>query len=175
MNNMEIKVTKPLSKKSEMARELFLKGYGCSQAIFGAFAEDIGFDLNTALKIASGFGGGMGRMREVCGTLTGAFMVIGYLYGFDEPSDKKKGEVYSRIREISDKFKEKNETIICRQLLENVKTTKGAEPEARTDDYYKRRPCLAHVEFTAELLEDYINTHSNTTAKYYSGQDGKIK
>ena len=148
-----------LSPKQIKARELFLMGYGCAQAVFGAFAEDIGIDLKTALRIASGFGGGMGRMREVCGTVTGAFMVLSYLYGFHEPSDKQKGEVYAVIKEFSDEFKAKNKTIICREILENIKTTKGTEPEARTEDYYKRRPCLAHVEFSAKILEEYIKSH----------------
>ena len=147
------------TNKEEKARELFMNGYGCSQAVFGAFAEDIGLDLKTALRISSGFGGGMGRMREVCGTLTGAFMVLGYVYGFDKPSDFQKFAIYVRIREFTAKFKEKNSTIICRELLENIKTTDGTAPEARTEEYYKRRPCLAHVEFVAKTLEEYINTH----------------
>lgn len=148
-----------MTPKSKKAEELFLMGYGCSQSVLGAFADDIGLDFNTAMKIASPFGGGMGRMREVCGAMTGAFMVLGLIYGFYEPSPFKKGEIYQRVREIAELFKEKNGTIICRELLENVKTTKGAAPEERTDEYYKRRPCLAHIIFTTELLEDYIKTH----------------
>ena len=103
-----------MTDKGKKAEELFLMGYGCSQAILGAFATEAGIDHNTAMRIASGFGGGMGRMREVCGTMTGAFMVLGLIYGFDEPSPLKKGEIYARIKEISDKFKEKNQTSICR-------------------------------------------------------------
>lgn len=104
-------------------------------------------------------------MREVCGTMTGAFMVLGLIYGFDEPSPLKKGEIYARIKEISDKFKEKNQTIICRELLENVKVTTGSQPEDRTDDYYKRRPCLAHIIFTAQILEEYISSHPTEDQK----------
>lgn len=148
-----------MTPRAQKAQELFLMGYGCSQAVLGAFAEDIGLDLSIALKIASPFGGGMGRMREVCGTMTGAFMVLGMIYGFDTPSAAKKGEVYQRVTEIANAFKEKNGTIICRQLLENIKTTQGSAPEERTDDYYKRRPCLAHIIYTTELLEKYISDH----------------
>ena len=154
-----------MTDKAKKAEELFLKGYACSQAILGAFATEAGIDHNTAMRIASGFGGGMGRMREVCGTMTGAFMVLGLIYGFDEPSPLKKGEIYSRIKEISDKFKEKNQTIICRELLENVKVTTGSQPEDRTDDYYKRRPCLAHIIFTAQILEEYISSHPTEDQK----------
>ena len=148
-----------MKTKAERAEELFLMGYGCAQSIFGAFSEEAGIDFKASMRIASGFGGGMGRMREVCGTMSGAFMVLGLIYGFDEPSATKKGEIYTRIKEIADKFKEKNNTIICRELLENVKITSGTAPEDRTQDYYKRRPCLAHIIYTAEILEEYIKEH----------------
>jgi len=149
-----------MTNKSKKAEELFLMGYGCSQSVLGAFAEDLGLDMNTALRIASPFGGGMGRMREVCGAMTGAFMVLGLIYGFDSPSADKKADVYRRVNQIADAFKSKNKTIICRQLLENIKLTKGIAPEERTEDYYKRRPCLAHIIFTTELLEEYIKQNA---------------
>ena len=148
-----------MTPRSEKAQELFLMGYGCSQSVLGAFADIIDLDFNTAMKIASPFGGGMGRMREVCGVMTGAFMVLGLIYGFDTPSTSKKGEIYKRVTNIAEAFKAKNGTIICRELLENIKTTKGSDPEERTADYYKRRPCLAHIIYTVELLEDYIKQH----------------
>lgn len=148
-----------MTPKSKKAEELFLMGYGCSQSVLGAFANDIGIDFNTAMKIASPFGGGMGRMREVCGVMSGAFMVLGLIYGFDTPSPTQKGEIYQRVNEIANEFKKKNGTIICRELLANIKTTTGSAPEERTNDYYKRRPCLAHIIFATELLEEYIKNH----------------
>ncbi len=154
-----------MTNKSKKAEELFLMGYGCSQSVLGAFAEDLGLDMNTALRIASPFGGGMGRMREVCGAMTGAFMVLGLIYGFDSPSADKKADVYRRVNQIADAFKNKNKTIICRELLENIKLTKGIAPEERTEDYYKRRPCLAHIIFTTELLEEYIKQNPTGDTK----------
>ena len=148
-----------ISTKANRAEELFLMGYGCAQSILGAFHEEAGIDFKSAMRIASGFGGGMGRMREVCGTMTGAFMVLGLIYGFDESSPAKKGKIYGRVKEIAYIFKEKNGTIICRELLENVKTTRGTAPEERTEEYYKRRPCLAHIIYTAKILEEYIKDH----------------
>ena len=148
-----------MTDKAKKASELFLMGYGCSQSILGAFADEAGIDQKTAMKIASGFGGGMGRMREVCGAMTGSFMVLGLIYGFDQPSAAKKAQIYEHIKAVADEFKKQSNTIICRELLQNVKITVGSVPEERTDDYYKRRPCLAHIIRAAEILEDYINTH----------------
>lgn len=78
-----------MSKHRELAKELFIKGYNCSQSVFAAFCDETGLDVDTALKIASSFGGGMGRLREVCGAVTGMFMVVGMKYGYTDPSDKK--------------------------------------------------------------------------------------
>ena len=140
-----------MTDKAKKAEELFLKGYGCSQAILGAFATEAGIDHNTAMRIASGFGGGMGRMREVCGTMTGAFMVLGLIYGFDEPSPFKKGEIYARIKEISDKFKEKNQTIICRELLNLPEPEGDPTPTERTKEFYAKRPCGELVRIAADI------------------------
>ena len=148
-----------MTAKSKKAEELFLMGYGCAQAILGAFEDETGLPFDTSMKIASGFGGGMGRMREVCGTMSGAFMVLGLVYSSDIASVENKSAIYARIKELADTFKEKNGTIVCRELLANVKTTKGTSPEERTEDYYKRRPCLAHIIYTAEILEEYIKSH----------------
>ena len=100
---------------ADKARELFNDGYNCSQAVFGAFAEDAGLDMKTALRFASPFGGGMGRMREVCGGVSGMFMVLGLFFGYDEPDDAQaKKELYSYVRALADKFKESEGSIICR-------------------------------------------------------------
>lgn len=141
---------------SKKAVRLFKSGYNCSQAVLGAYAEELGLDLDTALKISSSFGGGMGRMREVCGALTGAFMVIGMLNGgYDAKDNKSKSELYTSIQELADEFKQQNGSIICRELL--GLSQKGADspvPELRTDGYYKKRPCVELVELVAKNLDE---------------------
>lgn len=119
---------------ADKARELFNDGYNCSQAVFGAFAEDAGLDMKTALRFASPFGGGMGRMREVCGGVSGMFMVLGLFFGYDEPDDAQaKKELYSYVRALADKFKESEGSIICRELLAGSENS--ARPESRGQKY----------------------------------------
>ncbi len=142
----------------EKAKELFLKGYNCSQAVFAAFCDVTGMDEETALKISSSFGGGLGRMREVCGAMSGAAMVLGILYGNTDP--EKKEEHYIVVRNFADKFKEKCGSLICRELLElKPGENCGATPDARTAEYYKKRPCAFIVVTAAELLDDYIKSN----------------
>ena len=138
--------------------ELFKQGYNCSQAVFGAFCDDIGMDFETALKISSSFGGGMGRLREVCGAVSGMFMVAGMKYGYTDPKDKiSKAEHYKLIQLLAKQFKEKNRTIICRELLGQGTENESYVPEARTEEYYKKRPCLELVGDAAEIMHEYIN------------------
>ena len=142
---------------SEIARQLFLEGYNCSQAVFCAFDDVTGLDRDTAAKLASSFGGGMGRMREVCGCVSGALMVLGMARGYDDPEDNEaKKEHYALVREFADEFRKQNGSIICRELLEGVSTTPGGDPEARTETYYKKRPCGEIIGDAAEILEQYI-------------------
>lgn len=140
----------------EKAIELFKEGYNCSQAVLLAFEDVIGLDRKTALMLSSSFGGGMGRMREVCGAVSGMFMVLGCLYGYDGPKDTEGKKLhYELIREAADKFKKENGSIICRELLEGA--TVGGDPEARTESYYKKRPCAEYVGICAEIVENYIS------------------
>lgn len=143
--------------KSETARKLFKEGYNCSQAVLGAFAEDIGMDFETAIKLASSFGGGMGRMREVCGAVSGMFMAAGLIFGYSDPKDfAAKKEHYKRIQELAEEFKNKNRFIVCRQLLGIDGKDDNFVPSKRTDEYYKKRPCEELVADAAEILEHYI-------------------
>lgn len=143
-----------MSEKSKKARDLFLEGYNCSQSVIGAFCEDFGIDFNTAMLLSSSFGGGMGGLREVCGALSGAFMVIGLKYGYADPkSTQEKAELYKKIKNIAEAFKEKYQTILCRELLAAQKLTVSSEPSLRTEKYYKERPCAVFVETAAELLD----------------------
>ncbi len=148
-----------MSKKVERAKELFLEGYNCAQAVVGAFCEDVGMDFDTAIKISSSFGAGMGKLREVCGALSGAFMVAGLKCGYTSPTDNiAKAEHYKLIQDISEKFKEQTGSIICRELLKISKDEKQNHiPGERTVEYYKTRPCVAMVEIAASVVEDVLN------------------
>ena len=139
--------------KGQLAKSYFEEGYNCSQAVLLAFCDETGLSHEQAAKLASTFGGGMGRMREVCGAVSGMFMIEGLLRGYDDPKAKEeKAAVYARVRELADHFREKNHSIICRELLIDVETTPGEVPEERTKEYYERRPCGCYVEDAAELI-----------------------
>lgn len=139
------------------ARELFLEGYNCAQSVFGAFCDVTGMDFEQAIKLASSFGGGIGGMRQTCGACTGAFMVLGIVKGYsDAKADTEKKEHYKRIQEFAERFKGKNNTIVCRELLVGLKAANCNTPENRTEEYYKVRPCLRFVEDAAQILEEMI-------------------
>jgi len=145
-----------MSKHSDKAVELFKRGYNCSQAVFGAFAEDLGIDFETAVKISSSFGGGMGRLREVCGALTGSFMVLGLKSGYSDASDyQAKKEHYRSVQELAKRFREYNGSIICREIL--GEKTPSEVPEKRTEEYYRKRPCVEIVRLSAEELDNFFD------------------
>ena len=148
-----------MSEKTEKAKELFKSGYNCSQAVLGVFCEELGLDIETAMKISSSFGGGMGRMREVFGTVSGMFMAAGLAFATASDSAAAKGEHYKRIQELAAKFKEKNGSIICRELLQGVETSTSPTPSERTETYYKKRPCVELVGDAVEILEEYIKEY----------------
>lgn len=142
---------------SQRAKELFLQGYNCAQAVFIAFSDLTGYDVDDAARISSSFGGGMGRLREVCGAVSGAFMVAGCLYGYADETDKDaKTAHYALIQDIAARFIEKNGTIICRDLVGAEANDKSAVPTDRTPDFYKRRPCVELVEIAAEIMDEII-------------------
>lgn len=144
----------------EKAKELFLQGYNCSQAVFAAFCDVTGIDFNTALMISSSFGGGMGRMREVCGAVSGMFMVAGALYGYDSPKDNKiKSEHYARIQKLAEDFKKLNHSIICRELLGLEGKDNKPQASPRTTEYYKKRPCSELVCQAAQIMDNYISEY----------------
>lgn len=144
--------------KGDIAKQNFMNGYNCSQAVLLAFCEDFGLEKETALKISEPFGGGMGRMREVCGTVTGMFMVIGLAMGNDNSKDNTtKKNVYKSVQELAAKFKEDNGSIICRELLGLQKANKESYvPSERTTEYYKKRPCPELCKYAADILEEYL-------------------
>ena len=145
--------------KGEKAQSLFKQGYNCSQSVALAFDEEMGLEKDMIAKIISGFGGGMGRMREVCGCVSGMVFVISSLYGYSDPKDfDSKKELYQRINQVANTFKEKNGSIICKELL-GLEKKDGIVPEKRTDAYYKKRPCSELCKIAGYILEDYIKNN----------------
>lgn len=149
-----------MSKRGDKAYELFMSGYNCSQAVAGAFSDVLGMNFETVVKLGSGFGGGMGRMREVCGTFSGIVMVVSMLYGYSDPKDNStKTGLYGRIQEIAEQFRRDNGSIICKELLGLSNPEGSPVPEQRTSEYYKKRPCPELCRYAADILEKYIAEH----------------
>lgn len=148
---------KAIKTRGDLAYENFLKGYNCTQAVTVAFAKELGLDEQTAARLSCGFGGGMGRMREVCGTFLGIVMVLSALYGYSDPKDTAtKKDLYEKIRALAAKFREDNKSIICRELLGLEKAEESAAPEPRTPEYYKKRPCPELCRYAANILGEFI-------------------
>lgn len=143
--------------RKEKAMQSFLEGYNCSQSMILAFEDLLTIDLDTALAIASPFGGGMGKLREVCGSVSGMFMVFGFLKGYSKPDDYEgKKELYTHIQELGRRFEEENGSIVCRNLLGLSEQRQEPTPEKRTQSYYKKRPCAELVGCATEILETYL-------------------
>lgn len=141
------------------AKELFLEGYNCAQSVLCAYCEETGMNFKEAVKLASSFGGGMGRLREVCGAVTGMFMVTGLKYGYTSPNDDEtKAKHYELIQSLAKRFKEENGSIICRELLELGEAEQGPVPDKRTADYYQHRRCAQYVENAGKILDELIES-----------------
>lgn len=141
--------------KGEAAKCFFKTGLNCSQAVAAAFADEINMDKETVKRLTLGFGGGMGRMREVCGAVSGMTFVISAVYGNED-----KGKVYERVQAVAEEFRKANGSIVCRELL--GLTSKGADspiPCERTNEYYKKRPCPELVAMCADILDEYLKNH----------------
>ncbi len=146
--------------RREKAMRLFQEGYNCSQAVFLAFEDLHHMDRDTAAALSSSFGGGMGRLREVCGTVSGMFLAAGILYGQVEPGNTaEKKEHYARIQELAKAFEEKHGSIVCRELLGLKVKRDEPTPSERTKEFYQKRPCKELAGDAAEILENYIREH----------------
>lgn len=142
---------------AQKAMQLFKQGYNCSQAVFLAFEDLHGIDRQKALMLSSSFGGGMGRLREVCGAVSGMFMTAGCLYGYSDPNDyEAKKTHYERIQQLAKEFENRNGSIVCRKLIGLNEGKDVPSPEKRTEDYYKKRPCGELVGMAAAIMEQYI-------------------
>ena len=141
--------------RGEYAAELFVKGYNCAQALAVAFRHEIGMTPEQAARMASSFGGGMGRMREVCGAVSGMLLVAGLLYGYETPGDDaSKKEHYARVQYLAGQFREQVGSVVCREILKNPPS--DPNPTPRTAEFYKVRPCARMVFLAAEILDRYI-------------------
>lgn len=140
------------------AAELFVSGYNCAQSVAVAFCDITGLDEKTAARMASSFGGGMGRMREVCGAVSGMLLVLGYLYGYDTPgNDARKKALYADVQSLMNAFQDQVGSYICREILKNPPS--DPNPSPRTEMYYAERPCARMVWLAATLLDQYIGHH----------------
>lgn len=142
------------------ARMLFEQGYNCSQSVLGAYSEELGMDFNSLLKISSSFGGGMGKLREVCGALSGAFMAAGALAGYCEIDDVKKQKHYELIQEIGHRFQEEFGSMICRDLLGLKEKESSPVPSKRTANFYKNRPCKNFIGRACFILDEILKKYN---------------
>ena len=141
--------------KADSAEELFRMGYNCSQSVYAAFAEDLGMSVEEAAKRASPFGAGFGKLREVCGAVSG--MVLVHLCGYQDPTDAAgKQALYALVQRLCGSFEKSEGSLICRELLGLAKGEDLAEPAVRTEEYYQSRPCVGACRWAAELLEAYL-------------------
>lgn len=147
-----------MSQYSERAVALFKSGYNCSQSVFAAFCDKFDMPEETALKVAAGLGGGVGRMREVCGAVCGAAMLCGMVYGATDGKDAaSKKLTYDKVQEVAAEFRKTNASIVCRELLGLSKAAPlPTTPDARTAEYYKKRPCVQIVEDAALAAEKVL-------------------
>lgn len=143
-----------LDGNSEQAVKYFKEGYNCSQAVLITYCEKLGLDKQTALMLSSSFGGGIGRLREVCGAASGMFMVAGLKLGYIEPKDiNKKEEHYRLIQQLAKEFEKINCSLICREILGLDIHHDKPKPEERTENYYKKRPCVEVVRSAAQIID----------------------
>ena len=144
---------------SYKAAELFLSGSNCAQAVAVAFCDVTGLEPAFAAKMASSFGGGMGRLREVCGAVSGMLMVAGLIYGYEDPgeNDCNKKAHYQLVQTLAGKFRDEVGSIVCREILKNPPS--DPNPTPRTAEFYAKRPCARMVMLAAQILDEYIAEH----------------
>lgn len=149
-----------VKERAERARNFFHEGYNCSQSVLMAYADLFNLDIEVAKAIASSFGGGMGRLREVCGTCTGMFAIAGLACPSSIPGDmQSKTANYALVQSLAEDFRRETGSIICRELLKkNDNTHEGPIAEVRTPEYYKKRPCSELVYLAAEIVGNKLNT-----------------
>ena len=148
-----------MTNHAELAKQLFFKGYNCAQSVFCAFTDVTGYDIDTSARMASYFGAGLGRLRETCGVVSAAALVLGIVKGYDDPADYQvKKDHYALVREYADRFRAENASINCRELLTlaGLNPESGGEPEQRSEEFYRKRPCPQLVYNAALILDEMI-------------------
>ena len=145
-------------ERAEQAREYFTSGYNCAQSVFLAYRDITGIDEVLAATLSAPFGGGMGRLREVCGAVSGMTMVAGFIAPNSQPNDNEnKKNCYATVQALAEEFRAENGSIICRELLGLAQQKDDPTPSPRTGEYYKRRPCAEYVAIAARIVGEKIN------------------
>lgn len=144
------------SERSKRAAELFKSGYNCAQSVFAAYCDVYGIDMELGLRLSASFGGGLGRMRETCGCFSAISMIAGLETGSVEgPDQNQKAANYKVVQDLAQQYKSvSGGSIVCRELLGLVKPEGTYIPEARTDEYYKKRPCPLLIQSACEIIEN---------------------
>lgn len=143
--------------RAERAKQYFLEGYNCCQSVFMAYADIYDLTPDFAAMMASSFGGGMGRLREVCGTCSGMFMVASLALPANDPKNKEaKAANYAMVQELAEEFRKENGSIICRELLGLDRPKENPTPSERTAEYYKKRPCPELVYLSATIVGNHL-------------------
>lgn len=147
--------------REKLAQQYFLEGYNCSQSLVLSFKDLVNIDEKILLSIASSFGGGMGRLRETCGAVTGMLIIAGLLYGYYTPETGKiKENHYKKVQDLALSFEKEYKSIVCRELLNiNIKHDSYI-PSIRNDSFYKNRPCLKYIQGAVKILEKYIENNN---------------
>ena len=139
--------------RAQNAKDYFNQGYSCSQAVVKAFSDVID-NAELLIKVASSFGGGFGRLREVCGAFSGMCIVLGATNGYDERDIERKMEYYALIRELAEQFKNVNGgSVVCRELIKGTEKLSSENPSVRTEEYKQKRPCQNIVYNATEIIE----------------------
>lgn len=147
-----------VEERVALARELFKSGYNCAQAVFIAYRDLADMSQAAAAKLAAPFGGGMGRLREVCGAVSGMTMCAGHIAPNDLPNDNEnKKRCYATVQALAEQFRANNGSIVCRELLGLAQRSDNPTPSERTEEYYRRRPCVEYVADAARIVGEYIN------------------
>lgn len=142
--------------RKELGREAFVKGYNCCQSVVLAFKNDLPLSEDVLISLATGFGAGFARTRNICGTISAMAIVTGLLTNKVQDVKKDKDDSYALLQGLIKEFTEKNDTIICGELLKNLSVTKTPISEKRDEKYYKVRPCVRFVEDSIDILERYL-------------------
>lgn len=147
-----------MENREDLAEKYFREGYNCSMAVIKTF-EDLfkEEDIDLLLRVSSPFGGGFGRMREVCGAFSSLTIIVGLLFGYSTPEKgEKKKELYSLLQDLASKCKSLNGSIVCKELLGLKEYTLSPKAEERSEEFYKKRPCIGIIRNTTSVLEEYL-------------------